>query len=373
MSKRQSIPSLTGIRGVAALWVLVFHAQQDAGILFGLPMLERIPIFTNGWHGVDLFFMLSGLVLMYAHERDFVVPRWAGIKRFARLRFTRIYPLNTVVLLGITIPVFLSPGYVSWVRSEFGPLSYTTAAFISTLFLSTRWFLPDRGEFNQPVWSLSLEILGYAAFPFLAFFLQRIERRKVLIGLASLSLITSFLIMRQFAYEAIITQIAFVRMGSCFLTGITIYRCWALTAETGRRWAAEVTYLAVLAIFMSTLGIFNHGKPFHNDIQDNFLFAFLLYGLTFRTGLIDWVLSSRPIFFLGEISFPLYLVHVMPLLWLRYYMSVNGAKYSVLVKSVFLLCWAVGCILLATLLHYAVEKPFHAWGRTWAGARVDQK
>jgi len=53
MSKRKGIPSLTGIRGVAAVWVMLFHAQQNAGTLFGLPALERNPIFTNGWHGVD--------------------------------------------------------------------------------------------------------------------------------------------------------------------------------------------------------------------------------------------------------------------------------------------------------------------------------
>jgi peptidoglycan/LPS O-acetylase OafA/YrhL len=365
---------MTGIRGVAALWVLLFHCGQNAGTLFGLPVLERIPFFVNGWHGVDLFFMLSGFILMYSHERDFAVLRWASIQRFACLRFTRIYPLNTVVLLGITVPVLLLPDYVSWIRSSgFGPLTYSPGAFVSTLFLSTRWFLPDMGDFNQPVWSLSLEILGYAALPVLAHYLQRVVQKKLLIGLASLSLIASFLTLRHTSWQADIRQIAWVRMAACFLTGIAIYRCWVLTGEKGKRWASRNTYLSVLGILISTSGIFNHGNAFHGDIQDNFLFALLLYGLAFRTGLIDKFLSSRPIFFLGEISFPLYLVHVMPLLWLRYDMSVNGAKYSVLTKSALLLCWVVGCILLATLLHYAVEKPFHAWGKVWAGARMDKK
>jgi len=373
MSKRQGIPSMTGVRGVAALWVLVFHSGQNAGAIFGLPVLEKASLFVNGWRGVDLFFMLSGFILMYAHERDFVVLRWASIERFARLRFARIYPLNTVVLLGITVVVLLFPDYVSWVRSGFGPLSYSPGAFASTLFLSTRWFLPDMGDFNQPVWSLSLEILGYAAFPFLAYCLQRVTQKKTLIVLASLSLIGSFLTLRHTSWQADITQIAWVRMASCFLTGIAAYRCWVLTAETGKRWAAGITYLSVLGIFMSASGIFNHGKAFHGDIQDNFLFAFLLYGLAFRIGFIDKFLSSRLILFLGEISFPIYLVHVTPLLWLRYYISVNGANYSALTKLTFLLCWAFGSILLAALLHHAVEMPFHAWGRRWASALEGEK
>jgi peptidoglycan/LPS O-acetylase OafA/YrhL len=365
---------MTGIRGVAAVWVLFFHGQQYVGTLFRLPGLERNPIVAEGWRAVDLFFMLSGFILMYAHERDFAVLRWADIVRFARLRFTRVYPLNTAVLLGIAIPVLLMPGYVSWMRStSFGPLTYSPGAFVSNLLLSLRWFLPDTGEFNPPAWSLSLEILGYAAFPFLAYCLRRVVQKKVLISLAGLSLIASFLTLRHVSFQADTRQIAWVRMASCFLTGIAIYRCWVLTAETGKRWAAGITYLSVLGIFISISGLFLHGRLFHGAIQDNFLFAFLLYGLAFQTGLIDRALSSRPIFFLGEISFPLYLVHFLPLFLLRYYLSVNAAKYSVLTKLVFLPCWAFACILLATLLHYAVEKPSHAWGRRWAGPRVDRE
>ena len=63
-------------------------------------------------------------------------------------------------------------------------------------------------------------------------------------------------------------------------------------------------------------------------------------------------------------------LHVAPLLWLRYWMIVHGTEYSTPLKGFALLGWAAGCIALATLLHYFVEKPFHAWGRQWAGARV---
>lgn len=375
MTKPRGIPSLTGIRGIAALWVMLFHAQQDAGTIFGLPLLPKVPDINFGCHGVDLFFMLSGFVLMLAHAQDFITFRKDSLIRFARLRFVRIYPLNTVVLLLIAAFVSLQPAYVAWARSGQGgsafggPAAFSGGAFVSTLFLANRWFLPDAGDWNQPVWSLSLELLGYMIFPILAFCALRIMRKWQLIALGSLLLIAAYAILNRFAFECEISQIAIVRMISCFVAGILIFRLWRLTEESGGRWAAAICAISALGILARGL------PPFRSivtsgDIQFNFFFATLLYGLAFQRGIVNSVLGSKVAVFLGEISFPLYLVHVAPLLWLRYWMIVNGAGYSTPLKALALAAWAAGCIALATLLHYFVEKPFHAWGRRWAGARI---
>ncbi len=316
---------MTGIRGVAALWVMLFHAQQDSGKIFDLPLLEKIPEVRYGCLGVDLFFMLSGFVLMYAHEQDFYLFRKDVVVRFARLRFTRVYPLNAVVLLLIAIFVAFQPGYVAWARSADGgfafggPAAFSAGAFVRTLFLATRWFLPGMGEWNQPVWSLSLEVLGYSVFPLLAFCALRIVRRWQLILVASFSLVGSFLVLTRFAFQCEISQIAAVRMISCLVTGIVIFRLWALTPQFGKKWAGWITAIAVVGILARDLPPLR-GLVTSGNIQFNFLFALLLYGLAFQQGVVNGMLSSRPVVFLGEISFPLYLIHVAPLLWLRYFM-----------------------------------------------------
>jgi peptidoglycan/LPS O-acetylase OafA/YrhL len=373
-TKPRGIRSMTGIRGVAAVWVLFFHAA-GAATVFGLPFLARIPDIWYGCLGVDLFFMLSGFILMYAHGQDFYVPRKDSLIRFARLRFARVYPLNAVVLLLIAALVAFQPDYLAWARSPEGNFAYggssafSAGAFVRTLLLATRWFLPGTGEWNQPAWSLSLEVLGYTLFPFMAFCALRITRHWVLIVLASLSLIGSFVILTHFAFQCEIGQIAVVRMLACFVTGIAIFRLWKLTPVFGRRSGAWITTLAAVGILARDLPPFRHIVTSGN-IQFGFLFALLLYGLAFEQGFVCKLLSSRPIVFLGEISFPLYLTHVTPLLWLRYFMQTDRHKFSPGEKSVFLLCWAIGCIVLATLLHYFVEIPFHAWGKRWAGGRV---
>lgn len=64
----RNMPALTGVRGIAALWVLLFHLSIELGI--GGPQWLR-PIPASGWIGVDLFFLLSGFVLMHSHHADF--------------------------------------------------------------------------------------------------------------------------------------------------------------------------------------------------------------------------------------------------------------------------------------------------------------
>jgi peptidoglycan/LPS O-acetylase OafA/YrhL len=369
MSKRRGVPSMTGIRGIAAVWVMLFHAQQDAGKIFGMRLLERIPDVMYGCHGVDLFFMLSGFILMYAHERDFYVFRKDSLSRFAWLRFTRVYPLNAAVLLLIAAFVAFQPSFVAWVRSTSNPADFSAGAFVRTLFLATRWFLPGSGDWNQPSWSLSLEVLGYMLFPLLAFCALRVVRKWQLIALASLSLLGSYFVLAHFAFECEIAQIAIVRMLSCFITGIAVFRLWALTIESGEKWAGWIASASAAGILVRGLPLIRGLLP-DGSIQFNFFFASLLYGLAFQQGVVSKLLSSRVAVFLGEISFPLYLVHITPLLWLRYFFLLNAQRYSTLQKAAALACWAIGSILVATFIHYFMEKPFHAWSRRWAGGRV---
>ena len=70
--KRRDLPALTGLRGLAALWVFVYHVFKSfAGDGAGLFDNQAIPLLREGWRGVDLFFVLSGFVIAHVHLRDF--------------------------------------------------------------------------------------------------------------------------------------------------------------------------------------------------------------------------------------------------------------------------------------------------------------
>lgn len=101
---RQELPMLTSIRGFAALIVSYFHArlvlfpQWKAGIAESTQFLEV------GFIWVDLFFILSGYVMMHVYRESFqsevTFAKWRG---FMWLRFSRIYPLFLTTLLVLVL------------------------------------------------------------------------------------------------------------------------------------------------------------------------------------------------------------------------------------------------------------------------------
>ena len=354
MMRSAGIRSLTGVRGVAALWVLLFHIGEQASNC-GLPWLDRLQPIRDGWRGVDLFFILSGFILTYTHQQDFVEIHGRMLVRFAQLRFFRIYPLNTVVLLLIAGLAFCDPGFVDWYRHVHGPEDFKTLAFLKTLFLATRWFLPGSGEWNEPVWSLSVEVLGYTTFPFIVWTLGKCRSPAVpiLIGLAGLTGVTFALAA---AYRLNINPIgtfSIVRMAGGFVGGVALCRAFQLMPMVPKRWPIQMSYASLTCVVASCM------VP-HGGILAMFGLGGLVFALAFQAGPIDRFLGSKPVFFLGKISFPLYLIHNVSLLLLV-------SKFGASPMFILLLpLYVVFCFILSTVLHYSVERPAHVWGRRWA-------
>src|SRR3977135_1159967 len=90
---REKIDSLTGLRGIAALWVALYHGVGALPIEGAIPAVVR-NIVGCGWLAVDLFFVLSGYVISYVHQRDFVRVTPSEYLRFLKLRIARIYPAH---------------------------------------------------------------------------------------------------------------------------------------------------------------------------------------------------------------------------------------------------------------------------------------
>jgi peptidoglycan/LPS O-acetylase OafA/YrhL len=139
--------TLDALRGIAAIAVVVFHMQR-----FFAPVAA-----PSGYLAVDLFFMMSGVVLSHAYEGRFQAGM--GTLEFMRVRFVRLYPLYLIgALLGIvvTLASFLSRNINHW-----DPSSLFQAALLALLFLPDFSTRPVNELFplNIPCWSLFLEIL----------------------------------------------------------------------------------------------------------------------------------------------------------------------------------------------------------------------
>ena len=358
-----AIPSLTGIRGVAAIYVLLTHAQIVLSTYLQAPSIDRNVFMYNGFRGVDLFFVLSGFILMHVHERDFAALRGSSIVDFYLLRFFRVYPLNAAVLL-LLVPVVLAwPAFVEWTRFSHGlPIrwhehDFSAPGFVQTFLLAQTWSIAKPGQWNGPSWSLSAEVAGYAVFPLLACFAIRCRSAALAASgaAASLMLLVVAMIVGGHARDNPTAAFGLVRMAFCFAAGIALsrcYRCWS----GGARWAPLVTIVSLIWI-VATLS----WRPL--NLLAVLGFGGIILGLAYRRGPVNAALESRPAMFLGEISFSFYLVHYIPMrlsLWL-YEFRLHASPLWLRVLS--LVALGLFCLGAATLLHRWVELPSQRLGR----------
>ena len=160
---------LTGLRGIAALTVFIAHGR----------FYELIPILRPGlvffeWHSlaVDLFFMLSGFVLVHVYAAKFASGRTGLWKPYFAARFARIVPLYLATLLGC-LGIYAAGSVVlgKW------PTHVTWDIVVSNLLLLQGWPGIFRMSLNIPSWSLSVEVFCYIlAMPIALFLEKRLSR-----------------------------------------------------------------------------------------------------------------------------------------------------------------------------------------------------
>ncbi|GBQ09603.1 acyltransferase [Komagataeibacter rhaeticus] len=364
MPRARSIPSLTGVRGVAALWVFMTHFYGLAADMLHQPWLMNSLFLFNGFRGVDLFFVLSGFILMHVHEGQFVQLRWPVIRDFFIVRFFRVYPLNTFVLLALVPLVLFAPGYVAMQRHYTDPAfayrahNLSVPGFIQTLLLVQSWTVLKLGEWNIVSWTLSAEVLGYILFPLLAMMAMRVASMRSALALCVASLVTlvAILFACHHANNNPTGTFGAIRMFFCFAAGIMLYRAYHLAPEGTARYGAAITVGAV-AFIAATL--FFPVLP----VCDVFGFAALVFGLAYQRGAINAFLCSGLVMWLGRISFSFYLTHylIIGILswamgnWLRGLGTVGGMMATIAIFAV--------CLLVGVSCYHLVERPSQRLGR----------
>lgn len=349
------IPAITGIRGLAAMWVMLFHLYEfshRADLSFG--PLDFSPWLLSGYLGVDLFFVLSGFLLV----QGFIHPAREPIRLrvFWRHRFRRVLPAlwaQLAILLGI--------------------LAATGSALpslfeIGTLFSLSFNLWANDTALNPVYWSMPVEWNFYMVLPLLALGFRGTRKRMVstLILLVASALAFRWLCIwsvTTYGEEGVVLARWIIQLPGRidqFALGMAAAWCVLHCRPTARFvhwlvWLGCATALG-LAAFAVHLGnyIIELQQPwswlFTTLIGASF--AVLVLGVaTARDSLASKLLASRTLVWHGTISYSLYLWH-FPILqgFTKVFARPVGAWDAL---------WLVGLILLVSALSQrAFEQPF---------------
>jgi len=331
--ERKRIIGLDALRGLAAGAVMLHHHAQYYDVLYG----GRTPLPIDlgpGHYGVELFFIISGFVILMTIECR------RTVRDFAISRFTRLMPAFLAALVLASALLILLPMPFPFGRPTFWQ-------FMANLTMAPMLF--GQTVIDLPYWTLTYEMVFYI---YMALCLRLGLLRSI--EWAGLALLLSGLLFRattdiQHHHRTSIVLLAYY--SNFFLIGICLFR---ITTQRAR----PITYVALaLSLAMSALGggerAFN--SPGWLYLLLTLAFTALVWQATRRPS--RW-LTWPPLVFLGRVSYPLYLVHVV----LGYEIIRFGVEqgWSTLHGVI---AAGVASLAAATMLHYAVEVPGERWSR----------
>ena len=312
---------LDGLRGVAAITVVWFHIFEA----FATSHLDQR--INHGYLAVDFFFILSGFVIGYAYD-----DRWGKMKTkdFIKRRVIRLHPM---VVMGAIIGavMFYWQGCPVWDVSKVTIGALFMATFINALLLPATPGTEIRGlgemyPLNGPGWSLFFEYIGNILY---ALFIHKFSTRvlAVLVFLAGCGLALFAIggpygdICAGFSLTGTKFTAGSLRLLFSFSAGLLLFRIFKPVKVKGAFWICSLSIIALLSV--PRLG----GAEYlwMNGVYDTVCFAVFFPFLVYlgASGKTTDKYTTRICKFLGDISYPLYMVHY-PFIYLYYAWVKNG-------------------------------------------------
>jgi peptidoglycan/LPS O-acetylase OafA/YrhL len=313
---KPQLPALTGLRTLLACNIVLFH--------FTPPHMQFFyPVINNSYVFVGFFFLLSGYVLSYNYaDRSQTLKK----RQFWRARFARLYPIYLLSLaLSFTM---LEAEWHARSHSQF-----LTGLVLTPLLLQS-WSPMLATFWNTVAWTLSCEVVLYAAFPWLI----RLPWPKapsrlvaILLGLWALGLVphTLYIFLNpdhlagpidRYSYGFWLRLLKYTPLSyiCTFLAGVTLGKLQAgLVLTTRQRTLVACASLVALAAFFTTAAAHVPYILMHGGLLLP-LFAALTVGLSGQNAIAS-VFSTRPLMLLGRASYALFLLHFNFINMLRTY------------------------------------------------------
>ena len=328
---------LDGLRGVAAILVLFYHifegfsfAEVTNGDGDGI-----IRVLNHGHIAVDFFFILSGFVISYAYD-----DRWKKMStwQFFKRRLIRLHPMLVMGAI-IGTMAFAFVGFEKWDGTT-APMGWVMTAMLLTIFMipavpGVPYEVRGNGEMfplNGPAWSLFFEYIGNILY---ALIIRRLSTRMLAILTVILGCLHAWFFVGNISgYDMVgvgwtIDEINFwgglVRMLFPFTIGMLLARIFKPRKIKGAFWICSIMLIALFSVpYIPSAG----------NISINSLYEVVCIATIFP--FIVWVgacgISSGKTAKinrqLGEISYPLYIVHY-PIMYIFYAWLIENNIYNI--------------------------------------------
>ena len=355
---------LDGLRGVAALMVVVFHLSEA---------FSYDPVYKHLNHGylcVDFFYVLSGFVIGYAYEsrmKSGQMSRW----QFLKARFIRLQPMVLFgILLGAALFFFQECNYYAGIGDA--SIWYVIQNMVMSFFM-----IPVTPEFNIraneelfvlniPQWSMIFEYLANFLFCLFVFKLGKkglialVAIFAVMIADSALSL-NIFGLLQAHDYPCSLNAgwsltpeqfyIGIARVGFSFFTGLLLFRLVHKPSDYEVK-STRVPIFAICSAIIIAIVCIDQIGGYEHPIYDgifNLVCVALICPFTVYLGAKRIALSERTknaCDFLGRLSYPLYLAHY-PIVylfftWMDTHHNASFGKLAFVSTATFMLCIAVG-------------------------------
>ncbi|MBQ7041223.1 MAG: acyltransferase [Muribaculaceae bacterium] len=360
---------LDGLRGVAAILVLFYHIFE--GFSFAEISNEAgdgiITTLNHGHIAVDFFFILSGFVISYAYD-----DRWKKMNtwQFFKRRLIRLHPMLIIGAI-IGAVTFAIASFEKWDGTT-SPIGLVMVALLFSMLMipavpGVPYEVRGNGEMfplNGPGWSLFFEYIGNILY---ALFIRRLSTKLLATLAAILGVLHAWFFIGNISeYDMVgvgwtIDEVNFwgglVRMLFPFTIGMLLARTFKPCKIKGAFWICSIMLIAIFS------------TPYiapENDISLNSLYEVVCIAIIFP--FIVWLgacgscegHTSKINKWLGDISYPLYIVHY-PIMYLFYAWLIENEYYTLQDCIGMALLVVVSSITLAFLCLKLYDEPVRKW------------
>jgi len=331
---------IQGMRAIAVLLVVAYHVRPD-----------WIP---GGFVGVDIFFVISGYLITAGLVNEALATGRINVVKFWGRRVRRLIPASSVVLVAVVVGTVLVLPLTQWVTV----FTQTAASALSVqnwalLFSSVDYLHPTQPSPLQHFWSLSVEEQFYIAWPFVLWLLVVVAHRRRHSGRKYFAYAVGAMLVASLVFSVVYS---FTNPSAAYFS--TFSRAWELLI--GAALAVVLPRIALGRRISATLLVGGlvviAGSAFL--IDDTFVFpgyialvptlaaaALLASGASEHSLLPARLLTLRPVTWVGDISYSLYLWHWPLIVFASAMLGVQKLPF-----------WAVGIVVVLALSLAALSK-----------------